>query len=390
MSLRRTLLIPFSCLYGVGIALWKGFYRAGIYKTGKVPVPVISVGNVTVGGNGKTPLVIALSRLLEKRGHRVGILSRGYGRQISSDREVLVFSGGKKGSSLGERPPDPLTMGDEPALLASRLPDATIALSSNRFLGAEALCRSGTTAVVMDDGFQSLELYQDLSLVLMAQRDFQKILDSDGWGCPDLLPGGFYREGPDALLRASAVVVTLEEEILPEQMEDLRVRFGRIFERRFPETPPLPVLFQKTAILGVRRQKSPDEDQKEEILDPKSLEGKKLVLISGIARPERFYRVVSGLGAVILGHLAWKDHVEWNERRLGEIRRFLEKISPGEKPEMILTTEKDLVKWPNPTGLPYNVYSLLIESVLLEPDRWDRLLSLFYDRASEGPVRESP
>lgn len=377
MNLRKIVLFPFSCLYGLGIALWKSLYRQGIYKSGKVSVPVLSVGNVTVGGNGKTPLVIALANLLESGGHRVGILSRGYGRKKTSDTEILVFSGKDRQLASGDRVPDPKITGDEPALLSARLPSATISLSSDRLAGARALLPFSPSVILMDDGFQSLEIFQDLSLVLISESDFRKILDCGGWGLGDLLPGGDFREGEDALLRSSAVVVTLEKDLTRNETEGLRHRFGIYFKRRFPGKGRLPVLFQKMVVSGLscQTENEAQHDRSEKVLDPGTLKGRKIVLVSGIARPERFLKTVSGYGGIVLGHLVWSDHASWNPRREGEILSFLESVSQKELPEMILTTEKDFVKWPKTIRLPYTVCSVQIESCLLEPDNWEKVLA---------------
>jgi len=390
MTPLRNLLLPFSCLYGLGIAIWKGMYRLGVYKTGKVSVPVLSIGNVTVGGNGKTPLVIALSKWLEDRGHHVGILSRGYGRENSPRRDVLVFSGRKINENPVGDPPDPKVTGDEPALISARVPSATIALSSDRLEGALAILPFSPSVIVMDDGFQSLELFQDLSLVLVAERDFLKILDRPGWGCRDLLPGGQYREGEDALLRASAVVVTLEADHSPEEMERLRSRFDLYFQKRFPSRPGLSVLFQKVVVSGIVSQDGMERGKTPRVQDPGMLKGRRVVLVSGIAAPGRFFRTVAGYGAEVLGHLSWSDHAPWNEGRQKEILSFLDSVSRKGTPEMILTTEKDLVKWPKPIQLPYTVCSVQIESCLLEPTHWESILSSAVLKSSVFPEGRFP
>ena len=390
MNPLRILLLPFSCLYGLGIALWKGLYRSGVYRTGKVPVPVLSVGNVTVGGNGKTPMVIALAKWLEERGHHVGILSRGYGREKSPGREVVVFSGRGIGKKLVGDPPDPRVTGDEPALISSRVPSATIALSSDRLEGARALLPFSPSVIVMDDGFQSLELFQDLSFVLVSESDFLKILDRSGWGCRDLLPSGRFREGEEALFRASAVVVTLEEDRSPLEMERLRSRFDLYFQKRFPARGVLPVLFQKMVVSGIFCQNEMGSGETGKGQGPEAIKGKRVVLVSGIAAPGRFFRMVSGFGAEVLGHLSWSDHASWNEGRQKEILSFLESVSGNATPEMILTTEKDLVKWPKPIHLPYTVYSVQIESCLLEPAHWESILLSVVRKSSVAPEGETP
>ena len=386
----KLVLLPFSCLYALGICIWKGLYRFGFFKTGKVSVPVLSIGNVTVGGNGKTPLVIALSKWLEARGHDVGILSRGYGREKSPGRSVYVFSGMDKGGSPGDPISDPRVTGDEPALLASRLPLARIALSSDRLAGARALLPFSPSVIVMDDGFQSLELFQDFSLVLISESDFLKILNFSGWRCRDLLPGGRFREGEEALLRACAVVVTLDGDPSLEEMKAFRSRFDRYFEKRFPSAPTLPVLFQKVVVSGIFCQDDIGEDGTGRVLDPETLMGKRVVLVSGIARPERFLRTVAGYGGEVLGHLAFRDHAPWNENLREEILSFLKSVSQKGTPEMILTTEKDLVKWPKPIHLPYTVCSVQIESCLLESGQWELILLPLLNRSPSSAGREAP
>lgn len=167
------LLWPLSQLFGALATLRRRLYRAGTLKAARVAVPVIVVGNVVLGGSGKTPVVIALVRHLQSRGLQVGVISRGYGRQARDCREVLVDS------AIAD-------VGDEPALI-KRATGAAVFVAARRFEAARALLAShpATQVIVCDDGLQHLALHRDLEIC---------VFDDRGIGNGFLLPAGPLRE----------------------------------------------------------------------------------------------------------------------------------------------------------------------------------------------------
>jgi tetraacyldisaccharide 4'-kinase len=182
------LLLPFSLVYGSLAAIHRWLYSAGILRKKKLPRPVVSVGNLTVGGGGKTPLVIWLASALRDRGFRPAILSRGYGR--SGSQPALVDA----------RQPWRLA-GDEPFLMASRLDGIPVAVAPDRYeAGLEVLREHEVDLFILDDGFQHRKLERDLDIVVVDNvRRF---------GNGRLLPAGILREPLTRLVDADLLVVT--------------------------------------------------------------------------------------------------------------------------------------------------------------------------------------
>ena len=188
----KSLLLPFSWLFRVGVRLRNMAFDHAWLITRELPCPVISVGNLTVGGTGKTPMVIYLAEKIQKMGFKPAILSRGYRRK---GKGTTIVSDGRK------PPLDYTESGDEPALMAQRLPKIPIVVDEIRFRGGTHLVRKfDPDVVILDDGFQHRWLHRDLDIVLMdAASPF-----SDG----KMLPAGRLREPPKNLKRADLVAIT--------------------------------------------------------------------------------------------------------------------------------------------------------------------------------------
>jgi tetraacyldisaccharide 4'-kinase len=190
--MKRVFLTPLSWLYGAAVVVRNAAFTLGLLPVRRVGVPVISVGNMTAGGTGKTPLVEYLARWCIKRGLVTAIVSRGYGR---SGRGVVVVSDGKNvlvNAAQG---------GDEPVQLAGRCPGAIVVVGERRVAAAETAVRSfGANVVIMDDGFQHRYLYRDLDIVTVHGR--RKLPNEP------LLPVGLRREPLGSLGRANLVMVS--------------------------------------------------------------------------------------------------------------------------------------------------------------------------------------
>jgi tetraacyldisaccharide 4'-kinase len=195
MSRAATLaLLPFSSLYGAGVKARLALYQTGALRTHNLGAPVISVGNMTAGGTGKTPLVEWIARHLASEGHRTCILTRGYGR--ANPRERVVVSDGK--TILA----DPEQTGDEPLLLAERLAKQAAVISDRDRVGAAHWAIENLTSEVfiLDDGFQSLRVARNLNIVTIDA--------GNPWGNGRLLPAGLLREPRSGLARADCIVIT--------------------------------------------------------------------------------------------------------------------------------------------------------------------------------------
>ena len=200
------LLQPLAGIFRVGVALRHVAYTMGWLKTQHLSRPVVSVGNLTVGGTGKTPLVASIAGILLRHGLKPSILTRGYGRE--NEQDLIVIEPGTA------RPPEAREIGDEPALLARMLPDVPIVLCADRFRGGQAAeeCFQ-VDAHILDDGFQHLALARDLDLVALDAT--QPI---SNWR---LLPAGRQREPLSALRRAQIVVITRSDSADPKPLEAL-------------------------------------------------------------------------------------------------------------------------------------------------------------------------
>lgn len=192
--MKSFVLPPLSLLYGAVTRTRLSLYRRGTFQTSKLERPVISIGNITTGGTGKTPLVELVARTIALRGKKVCILTRGYGRK-DPHLQVIVSDGYGVLAS-------PAEAGDEPYLLATKLTgQAAVISSADRFAaGREAIKDFGTECFVLDDGFQHLRLARDLNILTIDA--------TNPWGGGSLLPYGRLREAPEGIRRADCVVIT--------------------------------------------------------------------------------------------------------------------------------------------------------------------------------------
>jgi len=259
---------------------------------------------VTVGGTGKTPTTLYLARLFHNQRKRVVVLSRGY--KGSASQKVNVVSDGKQIIL------SPDEAGDEPFLLAEKLPGVPVLTGKDRGLSAEyALREFAAKVVILDDGFQHLKLQRDLDIVLI---DGQNPL-----GNGFLLPRGSLREPPDLLKRAHLFLVTE----LPAKKDGEAIKhLIRLYNRSAP------VFFARyvpVTLEGLRKEKK---------LPLEYLQGKKVVALAGVARPESFSRLLTELGAQVVRTVFYPDHHGYQATDLNKVERS----------SVIITTEKDAVK----------------------------------------------
>jgi tetraacyldisaccharide 4'-kinase len=294
------LLVPLGAAFG-GI----GRVRAALYRRGLLPgegatVPIISVGNLTVGGTGKTPMVDYLVKFCLANDRRVAVVSRGYGGRKRP--EVQVVSAGQ-GPLL-----EPRQCGDEPYLLARRNPQALVLVSPRRKAAVRrAVEEFGAEVVVLDDGFQHLAVKRDLDIVLLdARRPF---------GNGHVLPAGLLREPVSALGRGDLFVLTRCEGDLPSSL---------------PVSGPT---FRCRHLLS-------DEAHglRGEILPLASLAGKRGVAFAGIAEPEGFFRELRNTGLDLAAEIPFGDHCAYGDFEQG----ILHNACKGA--DYLITTEKDGVK----------------------------------------------
>jgi tetraacyldisaccharide 4'-kinase len=343
-EIRKPLHIFFYLLslpYGGAVRARNRLFDLGVLKQEKVGCPVVSVGNLTVGGTGKTPMVILLAGMLRDRGMRPAVLSRGYGGKSASG--VLVVSDGRQILA------GPEEAGDEPVLIARRLKGIPVLAGAKRALtGRYARENFGVDVMVLDDGFQHRWIHRDLDIVLLDSRQ--------PLGNGLLLPRGPLREPPLALERAGVVVFTRSQDSAgPVMDKDISgILSGR---------PLLRTRIRPTNLVGADGTEIPLS----------FLAGKKVFAFAGIAQPESFRQTVEVLGGIINGFRAFPDHHRYTAEDWGRI----EHDAGLARADIVLATEKDLVKLQAISQALTRIHGLAIETEILEgADRLEEALRI--------------
>ena len=291
-----------SSVYGSAAAWRRHWYAAHPRWRRRLTQPVISVGNLRVGGSGKTPIVGALVQMLLEAGERPAILTRGYGRR--SRQRVTVVSDFHRVQATADE------SGDEPFMLARALPGAAVVVSADRYLAGEvAERRLGATVHVLDDGFQHVQLDRDIDLLLVAEEDLED----------RPMPAGRLRERLDAGSVADAALVTAGYDAAAE-------RIARGFS--------LTTVFRVTRTIGAPRMIAGAHDS---VVVPTE---SRVFVVTGIARPDRFVADLAAAGWTIAGTLHYRDHHRFTPRDVRRIGAAAREASSA----IILTTEKDAVR----------------------------------------------
>ena len=301
-----------STFYAAVARRRREFYAARPDLRRRLRRPVVSVGNLAVGGRGKTPTTACVARVLLDFGERPAILTRGYGRRRVEDGVVIVRDADGIRADLDRS-------GDEPLMLARQLPGVAILASADRYLaGTLAERHLGATVHLLDDGFQHLQLDRDVDLVIVAGEDLAATSRT--------LPGGRLREPADALLAADAVLA-LDDEVFALGPKPRHAPFQMFRLRRtLHETPP-----------------------------------RRVFAVAGIARPQRFFADVRAAGHDVAGQRAFADHHRFSARDVERLVRDARAAGA----EALITTEKDYVRL-----LPFRPFAMPVVRVALtmEPD----------------------
>ncbi len=304
------LLRPFSLAFGLGVAFRHAAHRHGWLKTRRLSQPVVSVGNLTVGGTGKTPLVEYIARLLLPHGRKPAILTRGYGRS-SKDAMILLPPG------TGRRA-DPREVGDEPALLARAIPEVPIVICADRYRGGEAAERHfQADAHVLDDGFQHLALARDLDV--LALDSTQPLSDRN------LLPAGRQREPLSAIRRAQIVVLTRTDSADAAHLEELVKAVH----------PTARIFRSQTKLLGWTDALSGHAVSME------SIRGQNVAAFCALGNPQAFFADLRRWGFNLVAEDAFPDHHVYT----GEEIERLAASARAHGAEALLTTQKDAIKF---------------------------------------------
>lgn len=318
----------FRCVIGVRRLL----YQIGLKRTKAAPMAVISVGNLTAGGTGKTPMVIYLVREMMARrmaGHPA-ILIRGYG---SKERG---------------------TLNDEAIEMRWALPTTPVICNPDRHAGASEASKKGSDVAVLDDGFQHWQLTRLLDIVLLDA--------TDPFGGGHLLPWGRLREPPKALRRADVVILTRTDQCDPQALDDT------LIERLKQLAPYASICKARHAPVEVNLLWKEEEPR-----PPAFLEGKRVVAACGLGNPEAFYATLTELGAEIVAKRTYRDHHIYNRSDLADLVRLAE----AEKVDAAVVSEKDAVKLADllvpETTIPFYALGISFEVTDGGDELWTRI-----------------
>ena len=308
-------------------------YRRRWMSRQTLPHPVVSVGNVTVGGTGKTPFVIWLAHRLHEAGRKVAILSRGYGRSLPS--EFVIVSDGQHMQATWQ------LSGDEPFLIAQKCPWAIVAVGNDRYeLGRWVNTRFDCDCFILDDGFQHLHLKRDLDIVLLDAKD-RKGLDG-------VLPAGRLRESLESLRDATAIILTRTHSVSATRpiLEALEKSLGSTVD-------PICVNFSLTSCwhvgTGVQRPST-------------TFQNHKALVFSGIGNPQAFLEDLKAADIEVVEDIRFQDHFQFSANDLENIRKLMKEKHIS----LALTTEKDAVKikeWVRPDD---SIWAMALEVELVQ------------------------
>lgn len=306
--MKSFVLPPLSLLYGAVTRTRLSLYRRGTFHTTKLERPVISVGNITTGGTGKTPLVEWVSKTLAAKGKKVCILTRGYGRK-DPHLQVIVSDGYSVLASPNEA-------GDEPYLLATNLKGLAAVISSADRIAAghEAINDFGSDCFVLDDGFQHLRLARDLNIVTIDA--------TNPWGGGTLLPYGRLREKPEGLRRADCVVITRCDQV--ENLDLLRDEISRLTDGR-------PIFHSQMRTARVSSLKNGPG-----YLAPPA----RLAAFCAVGNPSSFFAHVRRFGFELVQGTSFPDHHIYSQAEIESITRAGQEAGAN----ALITTAKDAVK----------------------------------------------
>ncbi len=387
-SILRLLLRIAACAYSLVIRLRNFFYSKGWFRAHRVNATVISIGNITAGGTGKTPLVVWLcneitqSPKLKTKNCQCAVLTRGY-KATQNSKPCPEHSRRIKTQNYF----------DEPAILAENCPGAKVVVNPDRVAGATEAIAVGANILIMDDGFQHRRLARDLDIVAIdATMPF-------GFG--KILPAGLLREPITALKRADAVVVTRSDQADEARLTEIENRIRDIKAdiaiaraihapvsvqyHEVAATPAHPVIPANTVIpakAGIHKSDETVDSRFRRNDNLEEIKGKKVFAFCGIGNPRAFLNTLQALGVDLLGSKVFDDHHHYTKACLAEIRTQAKQL----KADLTLTTQKDWTKIaPLLTGEKHLSFAFLAVEMRFQAGQ-DRLTGLIED-ALAGRIR---
>lgn len=331
-------LLFFSSLYGIILKIRSFLYTSGLLKKRQLNAKVISIGNLTVGGTGKTPMVISIAEILMRNNKKTAILSRGYKSQ--EEGRLRIVSDGK------EIKLDPASAGDEPYLMAERLKGVSVLTSPDRYeSGRYAIENFSAETIILDDGFQNLAIKKDMDILLIDAMD--------PFGSGYLLPRGILREPLSAIKKADIIIITKAD--YPENISDI-IETVRLYNSH---APVFKAIYKPSELVNIKTGRKEDMN---------ILKNKSVAIFSGIANPLSFSYLIKNTGADIAEEFIFNDHHLYTKDEIDRI-----KIS-AKKADMIITTEKDAVKIKSLIKEDFNIRAVRIDLSIDNIAELERLL----------------
>lgn len=342
-----------SFVYGLGVMAKLGLYKMGVFRQHKLPCRVISLGNITVGGTGKTPTAQRLAAIIRDMGYRVVILNRGY-RAGWRGQVGLVSDGRRIYMSVNEA-------GDEAYLLAKSLPGVAVVIGKNRNVtGDYAVANLRADFIILDDGYQHWQLDRDLDIVLIDSINV--------FGNNFLLPRGTLREPLVNLNRADAFLLTRADQTTDDARDEIRETLGRYNDRALVvESVHSPRCFIEIEdwYKGVRL----------EAVALEAVRGRAILALSALGNPTSFEQTIADLGASCVKAVRFPDHHDYTMAEMHEVMQ--KAVDQGVY--ALVTTEKDAVKIPAEfihSDRPLPVYVLAMEVKFVEGGYQEELMAL--------------
>lgn len=347
--LARILLGPAAGLYGMAVRRRAAAYDKGSRSSESVGVPVISFGNITTGGTGKTPLVCYAARYLASEGRRVAILTRGYKRQSSGQRVLNdPRASAKSEGNNGSLPLDFREFGDEPLMLSRMLPTIPIVINANRVEGGRWVVRElGVDVLLLDDAYQHLAIKRDLNLL---------VLDAtDPFGGQRLLPLGKLREPLEAMKRAGAVIVTRVSRAT--RQEEIAKTVRHICGS------DVPIMHFASKLTAFHRLETCEHHP------PEDLARSKVLGLSGIGNPKAFVNDLADAQLDVVGEASFADHHAYAQADIDSVTIRAKTLGA----DAIVTTEKDAVRL---RGLKFSGVPVYVAESEPKSEDEDRLKAL--------------
>jgi tetraacyldisaccharide 4'-kinase len=332
-KLKRVLLWVPARLYELAVRLRVAAYETEYLKPKRLDATVIGVGNITLGGTGKTPMVEYIARYLKSEDRRVAILTRGYGRK-SSGMRILNHTQGEESNSADTQ--SHVEFGDEPLMLARNLPDVPIIINKDRHeAGRRAERELGAEVLILDDAYQHLALARDLNILLIDA--------TDPFGGFEMVPFGRLREPLYGIKRADAVIITRADRPFDQGRTHAIIKYFC--------GDKIPVMYVYSTVVRLRHLES------NEVYEASEFRDWNMAVMCGIGNPEAFVSDILQAGMRVVSESLFADHYTYSQRELDRMIQAAREAGA----DSIVTTEKDAVRLESLNKGDFPIYAAQME-----------------------------